>query len=146
MARTHPVILDHLNGIRNAIIAGGFNFPIEQYRRPQDGDMKYVDPPYLVLRTFPSADQTDGPLSDSDADIILRFQTMGVGFDEDQAINIVDRVRPRMQRELITITGRRVMDVRGMIVTGGANIDNNLPTPFYYSHDIWEVWTTPSSS
>lgn len=142
--RTHPVILDHKNGIKNAILAGGFNFPIEDYRRPQDGEMIYVDPPFLILRVFPSSDQASGPLHDSNVDIILRFQTMGVGRTEDQAINVNDRVRPRMQKELITITGRRVMDVSAMIVSGGSNRDDNLPTPFYYNHDIWEVWTTPN--
>lgn len=144
MARTHPVILDHLKGLRAGITAAGFNFPIEQYRRPQDGDSQYVDPPFLVLRVFPSADQSDGPLDDSDADVMLRFQTMGVGDTEDQAINVTDRCRAVMQKENMTITGRRVMDIRLMVVSGGTHRDDDLPTPFYYNHDIWEIRTTPS--
>lgn len=142
--RTHPVILDHLKGIRAAIIAGGFNFPIEEFRRPVNNESQYVDPPFLILRVFPSADQSDGPLSDTDVDIVLRFQTMGVGDTEQQALNVTDRVRPTMQAKNITITGRRVMDVRGMVVSGGSNRNDDLPTPYYYSHDIWEIMTTPA--
>lgn len=142
--RTHPVILDHLKGIRAGITAAGFNFPIEQFRRPRDGESQYVDPPFLLLRVFPSADESDGPLADSDADIVLRYQTMGVGDTEEQAINVTDRCRTVMQASNITILNRRIMDLRLMVVSGGSNRDDDLPTPYYYSHDIWEIMTTPS--
>lgn len=142
--RTHPIILDHFKGVMAALTTPPFPFPVVEWERPKDTDETFRPPPYVVVRTFPSAAQFDGPLTDSQIDIILRIQLLSVGMTESHAINLLDLCRARMKKSLITITGRYVQDVRWMVVTGGLSRDDDLPTPFFYHSDIYEILTTPA--
>lgn len=145
--RTYPVVLDHVNGVIDAIRGGAFpvEFPVQEWRRPVDSNEKYIDPPYCLVRPMAAAAQFGGPITDTQTDVILRIQVLAVGNTQSQALLIADLVRPRMQRRYIIIPYRRVMDVRLMVVTGGLSRDDDLPTPFFYSVDIYELQTTPKT-
>lgn len=146
--RTYPVILDHLDAVVACLKGGGedtdLEFPVDYWERPKVGTEIYGDPPFALVRPMPSAGQFMGPISDTQVDIILRVQVLATGTFERQAIRIGDKCRARMQKELITIPNRRVMDVRLMTVTGGLTRDDDLPTPFFYSIDVFELQTTPA--
>lgn len=145
--RTYPVVLDHVNAVIAAISGGAFpvEFPVQEWRRPVDSDEKFIDPPYAMVRPMAAAAQFGGPITDSQADVIIRIQVLAVGNTQGQAIRINDLIRPRMQRRFINIPYRRVMDVRLMVVTGGISRDDDLPTPFFYSADLYELQTTPKT-
>jgi hypothetical protein len=143
--RTHPVILDHLDGVLGALenAAPPLPFQYGEWERPKDGDEKFIDPPYAAVRIYPSAAEFWGPLSDSQIDITLRVQILGVGLTHRQALAVTDRCRREMKKSKITVENRRVMDVRFMVVSGGEMRDDDLPTPFHYSSDLYELLTTP---
>ena len=141
MPRTYPVIDDHLQGVVTLLDAN-VPFPVDFWQRPFDGNERFDDPPYVLVRIFPSAAEFDGPLSDSQVDITLRIQLLAVGRTERQALVANDLCRQYMQREDLTITNRTVMDVRLMVASGGLSRDDDLPTPFFYSSDLYEIRTT----
>lgn len=143
MARTYPKIDDHLTAVV-ALLDANLPFPVDYWQRPFDANERFDDPPYILVRIFPSAAEFDGPLDDSQADINLRVQLLGVGTNERQALIINDLARPFMQRDLLSITDRSVMDVRLMVASAGVSRDDDLPTPFFYSSDLYEIRTTPS--
>lgn len=126
-------------------------FPIDEWQRPKGGDQRFESPPYALVRAYPSADQSSGPLADSQVDTILRVQILGVGHTEIDALNVSDWCRRFMQRDrlepfLLTATTntRKIMDLSNMVVSGGASRDDDLPTPFFYSTDLYNLWTTPA--
>lgn len=143
--RNHPLILDHLDGVLAALDNADPPLPFQHgvWERPKDGDVQFIDPPYAVVRIYPSAAEFWGPLSNTQIDIILRFQILGVGLTHRQALAITDRCRQEMKKSKIVIPNRRVMDVRFMVVSGGEMRDDDLPTPFHYSSDLYELLTTP---
>lgn len=146
--RTYPVMLDHVNGVINAIRGGAFpiEFRVEEWRRPISAtDQTFIDPPFAMVRPMPAAAQFTGPITDTQTDVIIRIQILGVGDNQSQALRITDLIRPRMQRAYIIIPYRRVMDVRLMVVGGGISRDDDLPTPFFYSADLYELQTTPKT-
>ena len=142
--RTHPVILDHIKGVFDALTAESLSFPVGEWNRPYDANERFVNPPYAVVRLFPSAAEMDGPLSDTQIDIVVRVQIVGVGLTERQALNVTDLCRPAMKRSKITIPNRSVMDVRFMVSSAGVSRDDDLPTPYFNSSDLYEVQTTPA--
>lgn len=143
--RTHPIIGDHVEGLLGALNAApALPWPVGEWQRPEDLNEKFVDPPYALLRLFPSAAQFEGPLNDTQVDIILRFQIMGVGLTHRQAIDITDICRARMKPSKVAVTGRYVQDIRFMVVSGGVSRDDDLPVPFHYSSDLYEMLTTPT--
>lgn len=146
--RTYPVILDHVNAVINAIRGGPFpvEFRVEEWRRPTGAaDEKFIDPPFALVRPMAAAAQFDGPITDTQADVVIRIQTLAVGDTQGMALRVADLIRPRMQRQHIHIAYRRVMDVRLMVVAGGISRDDDLPTPFFYAPDLWELQTTPKT-
>lgn len=142
--RTHPVILDHFEGIVTALENEGFGFPVGEWARPEDLDNRFVDPPYVLARIFPSAGEFDGPLSDSQVDITLRFELLGIGRTERQALSVTDEARAAMQPSKISIPNRYIQSLKLMVVAGGVSRDDDLPIPFYASVDLYTMRTTPS--
>lgn len=142
--RTYPIVLDHLEAVVAAIEGGSFPWTVGLWERPIDNDSRFDEPPYALVRQFPSAAQFEGPLSDSEVDVTLRIQIMGVGKTQSQAINVTDLIRPRMQASLITIPNRYVQSISLMVVAGGVSRDDDLPLPFFESSDIYELRTTPT--
>lgn len=143
--RTHPIILDHLDAVIAALNVPPLSFRVEEWFRPQDTGRKFEDPPFALVRIYPSTGQLEGPLDDTQVDIVVRFQILGVGHSQRQAINVTDICRPRMQRRLVTVPNRRTQDVRYMVVSGGVARDDDLPTPFFYNMDLYELLTTPAT-
>jgi len=45
---------------------------------------------------------------------------------------------------LITHANRKVKDIRLMVTSGGESRDDDLPTPFFYDTDLYELDTTPA--
>lgn len=146
--RTPPIMLDHYDAVLAALRDTGtlpaLNFQIGEWQRPKDADEKYIAPPYAIVRMFPSTGQFDGPISDSQVDIVVRMQIIGSGLTHRQATRILDLCRQKMRKSLITVVGRYTMDVRFMVTTGGVARDDDLPTPFFYDSDIYEILTTPA--
>jgi len=150
--RTPVYIAPQVEGVISLLrsIEAGDNtpFPIEEWQRWKDDtdNERFGDPPYLLVRVYPSAAQASGSLADSQTDTILRMQLLGVGWTEIEALNVTDWARTYMQRNALEafIPDRAVMDLSCMVVSGGATRDDDLPTPFFYSTDLYELWTTPS--
>ena len=147
MARTVVRIDDHVAPII-AYLDAGLAFPVVEWTRPDSGDpnYKYLDPPFASVRPFPSAEEFGGPLSDSQADINLRYQVVGTGKTPQQARVITDRVRDLfLNRNAIRslVPKRKVMNVKHMVVHSGMTRENDTVLPWYYSIDLYEVMTTP---
>lgn len=142
--RTHPVILDHFEGLLAALDTAGFTFPVGEWRRPEALDSRFDEPPFALLRMFPSAAEFDGPLLDTQVDINLRFQIVGVGQTQSQAINITDNCRGRMQPSIVSINNRYIQSIRLMVVSAGVSRDDDILIPFFESSDLYELRTTPS--
>lgn len=142
--RTYPVVRDHVDGVVTAITALGHAWPVGEWKRPEELDSRFSDPPFALVRSFPSAGEFDGPLSDTQADITLRIQVIGVGSTQRQSLLITDMCRPAMQARLIPIPNRYIQTVNLMVVSGGVSRDDDLPIPFFNSSDIYELRTTPT--
>lgn len=143
--RTYPVIDDHVEAVRAYLDSQLNDWPVVHWWRPiVDATEKYISPPYVMTRVFPSAAEMEGPLNDSQADVIVRIQIMAVGEIERQPQIMLDIVRPHMQRRNFTIPNRFVMDVGLMVASGGTTRDDDLPTPYFYAHDLYELRTTPA--
>lgn len=141
--QTRPVIKDHFDAVLSVLESGMGTTPVGEWQRPEDLDNRFDDPPYLLVRIFPSADQFDGPLNDTQADIIVRIEVIGVGNTQGQALNITDRARQLMQPSSLSIPNRYVQSLTFMVVSGGISRDDDLPIPFHDSVDLWELQTTP---
>lgn len=144
MTQPVPSLSAHINGPL-------FPWPVGDWSRERGIAPEYdlVDPPYVNIRKFPSAGDFEGPLDDSQADIKLRVQIQAIGETSTQAVQVMDLTREvlaTVPRSSIVIANRKVMDLRLMVVSGGVSRDDDLPTPLFYDFDIYELWTTPSTS
>lgn len=159
MARTATLMRPHIEGILTALetttvpsIATTIPHPIGEWLRPRqpavgdpDTDLRYVDPPFINARIFPSAGDFDGPIDDSQADIKVRIQIQSVGLTDIQALQVLDLTREIMaDKDNITIANRYIQAVKLMIVSGGVSRDDDIIPPVFYDFDVYEVWTTPA--
>lgn len=142
--RTHPVILDHLDAVLAVLDDAALPWPVGEWQRPEDLSGEFVEPPYALVRPFPSAGQFEGPLSDSQTDIVWRFQIIGVGLTERGALSVTDLCRVEMQAKDLVIPSRYVQSLKLMVVAGGISRDDDLPIPFHNSSDLYEMQTTPA--
>jgi hypothetical protein len=126
---------------------------VKEWERPKDGGQKFVSPPYVLVREYPSAGQMSGPLSDTKVDVILRVQILCLGRTPSEARTVRDWTRRFMQRnaleekldDMVDDNDRAVMDLSLMVTGGGDTRDDDTPTPFHNSTDLYEVWTTPKT-
>lgn len=118
---------------------------VREWERPKDGSFKYIEPPYVLIREYPSAGQFSGPLSNTKVDTILRVQILCLGKTAQEARRVRDWTRRHMQRNALEqlIPNRAVMDLSLMVSGGGDTRDDDTPTPFHESTDLYELWTTP---
>ncbi len=141
MARTTVLLDDHTEGILDALSAAPF--PIGDGVAPRDVDKEELDPPYATLYSIVGG-LFDGPLSDSQADVLLLYQITATGETREQAQVILDICRALMQKENVTVTNRKVRDLKLNVVTVGVMADHDLPNPLFSGVDRYELDTTPS--
>ena len=141
MVRTFVSLDEHLQGVLDAL-DGVVPFPVGDGERPKNAQEQFVDPPFAVVRLFTSAEEFTGPLNDTQQDVVIRFQIVGVGNTQTQAVVAQDVCRQQLRdKSNIIVTGRSVRDSRLMIASNGAYRDDDLPTPVFYCYDIWEIDT-----
>lgn len=145
MARTPIIVRDHIKAIIDHL-DDNTPFPVGEWERPEDPTtQRFLDPPFAYVRVYPSAAQFDGPISDTQADVMMRFQVMGAGVNMDQAITVTDIChRQLLDRRAFTIPNRRIMNLRRMVVAGGNTRGEDVPDPFHHNMDLYEIQTTPN--
>lgn len=148
MARTVVLVLGHIAPLIE-YLDNACSFPVVEWTRPEGPNERYVDPPFASVRPYPSAEEFAGPIADSQADINLRIQILGTGRTVSQALMVTDIVRQHMFADLRTsglreiVEDRVVLNIKHMVVHGGVSRENDLPTPWFYSMDLYELMTTP---
>lgn len=115
-------------------------FEIGRNERPKDSTGKFLNPPYAVLSIFPGGDQ-DGPLSDSQVDVTIRFRVLAVGKTASEALVVSDFCAARMKPSLITITGRTVRRISKLSATSGMDRDDDVATPLFFDIQLYDVDT-----
>ncbi len=135
------VLYDHINAVITALEVCPFQ--IGDWWRPRDVDDKYIDPPFALVRLFPSTGQMEGDLTNFQSDITLRIQVMAAGKTQLQALEVQDLTRQQMDPANLSIPNRVVQKLKYMITSGGISRDDDLPTPLLFSYDVYELRTTP---
>lgn len=140
-----PQIEGVITLLANEAVGTGLENKVEEWERPKDNDAKYEDPPYVLVREYPSAGEMSGSLAQTKADTVLRVQVLCIGRNASQARKVRDWTRRHMQRNALEalIPDRAVMDLSFMVTGGGDTRDDDLPSPFHSSTDLYELWTTP---
>jgi hypothetical protein len=136
------VLYDHVKAVIDALDAG-CPFQVGEWWRPRDATEKYIDPPFALVRLFPSTGQMEGDLTNFQVDHTLRIQVMAAGKTELQALEVQDITRQQMYRDNITIPNRYIQKLKFMVTSGGVSRDDDLPTPLLFSYDVYELRTTP---
>ena len=144
-ARTPVYIAPQVKAIVDMLNDANPKFPVDYWFRPKDPNEKFEDPPYLLVRVYPSADQMTGALSDTQTDTIIRVQLMAAGRTDLEALNVLDWARGQMQRATLEPyledENRAVMDLRLMVSSAGTTRDDDLPTPMFVNSDLYELRT-----
>ena len=141
MARTTTLLDDHTQGLLDALSLAPF--PIGDGEAPREADKSEIDPPFAVLYSIVGG-TFDGPLSDSQADVTLFYQITGVGVTRQQAQVVIDITRDLMKKANVTVTNRRVRDLKHITPNAGVMRDDDLPNPLFYGYDRYELDTTPA--
>jgi len=124
------------------------SFPIGDGIRPvvesvdPDEDRKYKDPPYAVVHLRPGG-ELDGPITDSQADGTFSIQITAVGNTQIEALRVQDICAKYMNNTYITIPDRKLRTVKKDFASNGTERDDDVPTPVYYSFEIYNLNTTP---
>jgi hypothetical protein len=139
------VLYDHIKAVIDALDAG-CPFPVGEWWRPRTAAETYDDPPFALVRLFPSAGQFEGDLANPQVDHVLRIQVMCAGLTQLQALEVQDITRKQMYRGNLTIPNRYIQSLKFMVTSGGVSRDDDLPTPFLFSYDVYELRTTPLTS
>lgn len=141
MPRTVVLLEDHFKAIKDSLDLS--TVPIGDGTAPRGPGKAELDPPYAVLYLIVGGSM-DGPLNDTQADVNLIFQITAVGTTRQQALVVLDITRTRMQKEFLTIPGRKVRDLRLNLPASGMIRDDDLPNPLFYAYDRYELDTTPA--
>ena len=147
--RTPVLVRPHMEAVLATLqTIPSSEFPCAYWERPKNGQMVFEDPPYALTRNYPSAGDFDGPLSDSQVDVIYRVQVLAVGKSEMEVWDVSDRTRQVMVASILepflrTFATRALMDLNLMVSSGGISRDDDLPSPFFYDTDLYELRTTP---
>lgn len=138
-----------IEGVLSALQTNISSFKIGDGIRPviesvdPDKDRKYYDPPYAVLHLRPGGD-LDGPLTDSQADAVFSVQITAVGNTQIEALRVQDTCAKYMDRSYITIPNRKIRTIKKDFASNGTERDDDVPTPVYYSFEIYDIDTTPA--
>lgn len=141
MARTTTLLDDHTQALLDALAAAPFS--VGDGVAPRNADKSEIDPPYVVLYSI-TGGRFDGPLNDSQADVSLVYQITAVGETRQQAQVAIDVCRDLMKKANVTVTNRRVRDLRHLTPNSGVIRDDDLPNPLFYGYDRYELDTTPA--
>jgi hypothetical protein len=141
VARTVVLLEDHYKAIKDSLDLS--TVPIGDGVAPRGSGKAELPPPFAVLYLV-SGGVMEGPLNDTQADVLLIFQITAVGTTRQQALVVLDITRTRMQKEFLTIPGRRVRDLRLNLPSSGMIRDDDLPNPLFYAYDRYELDTTPA--
>lgn len=117
-------------------------FETGRNERPKSGN-ELLNPPYAVLSIIPGGDQ-DGPLSDSQVDVTIRFRVIAAGKSHSEALVVSDMCAAEMKPSKITITGRTVRRISKVAASSGADRDDDVATPIFFDIQIYEVDTVPT--
>ena len=134
-------LYDHIKAVIDALDKCPFS--IGEWWRPRDASEKYEDPPFGLVRLFPSTGQMEGDLTNFQVDHTLRIQVMCAGETELQCLEVQDLTRDQMYIDNIIIPGRHIQKLKFMVTSGGVSRDDDLPTPLLFSYDVYELRTTP---
>jgi hypothetical protein len=140
--RTEVYGYDHFVGVLTAL-SSITQFDIGEGEAPKNTDGTIVDPPYAVLYLLAGGDM-DGPISDSQADVVMRFQITAVGKSEKEALAVQDYCTKRMQKAYVTVSGRKVRNLTKVLASNGVIRDDDVATPVFYCFQQWDLNTTPS--
>ena len=135
------VLYDHVKAVIDAV--DQVPFPVGEWWRPRDSSEKYHDPPFALVRLFPSTGQMEGDLTNFQIDHTLRIQVMCAGVTQLQCLELQDLTRQQMYRDNINIPNRYIQKLKFMVTSGGVSRDDDLPTPLLFSYDVYELRTTP---
>lgn len=141
MARTTTLLEDHTQGILTALAP--VPIPLGDGVAPRNPDQTEIDPPFVVLYSLPGG-RFDGPLPDSQADVVLIYQITAVGETRQQAQVALDICRGLMKKANVIIPNRKVRDLKHITPNSGVIRDDDLPDPLFYGYDRYELDTTPS--
>lgn len=141
MTRTTTLLEDHTQALLTTLGAAAFD--VGDGVAPRNADKSEIDPPYAVLHSIPGG-RFDGPLSDSQADVTLLYQITSVGETRQQAQVIIDVCRALMKKDNVTVTGRKVRDLKHSTPNAGVVADHDLPNPLFYGYDRYVLDTTPA--
>ena len=86
----------------------------------------------------------DGPITDSQADTVLPVQITAVGNTQIEALRVQDTCAKYMDKSYITIPNRKIRTIKKRFASDGTERDDDVPTPVYYSYEIYEIDTTPA--
>ncbi len=149
MPRTAVLIADHLDPIVARLTAtlGALPNPIPVGfgQRPIDiTDKKLHEPPYVVV-TYIKGGTMDGPLSDTQVDISMRILISCMGNSAREATVLRDIVHADMMDTAnFTITNRKIRDIKVEVPSDGAFRDDDVPTPIFYTLQIYLLDTVPA--
>lgn len=141
MTRTVTSLENHVTGILAAY--SGLGFPVGDGIDPKRGGLEH-NPPYAVLYIL-SGGGFDGPINDSQADILFHYQITAVGKTQVEALRVLDQIRTVNTKTNIVISGRKVRNVIQMNSSGGTRRDDDVSVPLFYAYDLWELDTTPTT-
>lgn len=147
MARTTVLITDHLQPIIDYQVAQldtlDYAVPVGFGERPVTNTGEFDEPPYLVISYLPGG-SLDGPISDSQADVSIRVLIASMGKTAKEASVLRDIAHGNMQKENISVTNRKVRDLKVDSPTDGVYRDDDAPTPIFYTRQIYLMDTTPA--
>ena len=123
------------NSVLAVLVAGGDR--IGDAQAPTDSSR-----PYAVLYPLFVTDR-DGPQSDDTADGWYEFQVTSVGDTRMQAEWMRDRTTAAMKAGSFPVTGFATGPVKPTNDVG-VERDDDVQPPIYYSHQLLQIFVTPS--
>lgn len=148
MTRTQFFISDHINSVVDHMTTYlktlDYEVPVGFGERPVGSDKKHLPPPYLVV-SFMSGGSNNGPISDSEADVLLRILLLATGNTAKEATVLHDITHNQMiVKENFSINNRILRTIRTESPSDGIYRDDDDPSPIFYTRHIYLLDTTPS--
>ena len=108
--------------------------PVGDCTRPQG------NPPFIVV--YPGqGGSRNGTIADPDADAVLYFRIICVGWDRAGAEWMADRVAEVMPT--LSVPGRRAHRIT-LESDSGVSRDDDVTPPLYAATPLWRLWTSPA--